>query len=221
MCRVFDGPHASSLARRLSAAFVVCALGVAAGPLAGSAGGAEAADVCGKPGPGQGGRQQRDATRDYLTLWTRSSRYLGSSGEPAPRLRFLDAAAPRPGPKEPMWVGPDEDGCRTIFITPGPRTLLAKSKGDRRARRLHRVAERWVIHEMAHYFQSDEVLRDTSLREFGATQWEKAHSRVLLGTRKHRVNARYNRWRDRDQFGPRFGQNPLTFRWPSAPVTPD
>ncbi|MGZ5320947.1 MAG: hypothetical protein ACXWFN_05775 [Solirubrobacterales bacterium] len=218
---MFDGPHASSLARCLSAAFVVCALGVAAGPLAGSAGGAEAADVCGKPGPGQGGRQQRDATRDYLTLWTRSSRYLGSSGEPAPRLRYLDAAAPRPGPKEPMWVGPDEDGCRTIFITPGPRTLLAKSKGDRRARRLHRVAERWVIHEMAHYFQSDEVLRDTSLREFGATQWEKAHSRVLLGTRKHRVNARYNRWRDRDQFGPRFGQNPLTFRWPSAPVTPD
>jgi hypothetical protein len=220
--RVFGGAHASSLARRLSAAFAVCALGAFAWPVAGPADGAGEASVCGKPGPaGPGGRKQRDATRDYLTLWTRASRYLGSSGEPAPRLRFLDAAAPRPGPREPMWVGPDEDGCRTIFITAGARTLLARSKGDKRARRLHRVAERWVIHEMAHYFQSDEVLRNTSLREFGATQWEKAHTRVLLGTRKHKVNARYNRWRDHDQFGPRFGQNPLTFRWPSAPVTPD
>jgi hypothetical protein len=209
---------------RLKFVAALAAAGLAAGtavlvlPLAAETPAAE--PVCGKQNP-PAGAQQHDATLDYLEIWTRASRFLGSYGKPAPRLRFLGAGAPRPGPNEPMWVGPDEDGCRTIFITTGARRLLARSKGDRAQRRQHRVAERWLVHETAHYFQSDEVLRDTALREYGATQWEKAHSRVLLGTRKRKVHARYNRWRDREQFGPNYGGNPLTFRWPGAPVTPD
>lgn len=181
----------------------------------------EGASLCGEaPDPLQG-RQQKGAARDYLALWTRAAPFLGSAGEPPPRLRFIGQAAPRPGRNEPMWVGPDEGNCRTIFIAPGARDLLANPGGSRRARRLHRVAERWTIHETAHYFQSDEVLRNPTLREYGATQWEKAHTRKLLGTRKKKVNATFNQWRDRDQFGSNFGGDPLTFTWPEAPVTPD
>lgn len=114
-----------------------------------------------------------------------------------------------------MWMGPDANNCRTIFIAPGARRLLARSYRSRFDRSHHRAAERWAIHETAHYFQSDEVLRNTSLREYGATQWEKAHSPVLIGTRKKATTPRFNRFRDREQFGPNYGGNPLTFTFPT------
>lgn len=156
--------------------------------------------------------------RDYLSVWTRAAPHFGSAGEPPPRLAFVESSTPKPRPRAEMWVGPDESNCRMIFITPSAQRMLASSEGGDRDRRRHRVAERWSLHETAHFFQSDEVLFNDSLREYGATQWEKAHSRRILGTRKRKAYARYNRWRDRDQFGTNYGGNPVTFTWPGAPV---
>lgn len=185
--------------------------------LGGSSG--EGAAVCGSA-PAATGAQERAARNDFLSIWTRASRFLGSAGQPPPRFEFVGEGEPKPV-RAPMWTGPDEDNCRAIFSAPGATRLLARSRGSRRALRHHRAAERWTLHEMAHYFQADAVLGDTPLAEFGATQWEKAHSRQVLGTSKRKKQrARYNEWRDRKQFGPNFGGNPLTFTWPSGSKPP-
>jgi hypothetical protein len=202
----------------LGAVLVIGGAGALADTLTGPTG--EGAAPCGdaeRGTPGQaGGQQQRDAGLDYDSLWLRAAPLFGSAGQPSPRLRFVGQAAVKPGHRAALWVGPDESNCRTIFIAPGARRLLARSPGRTlRDRRLHRAAERWALHETAHYFQSDEVLSNIPLREYGATQWEKAHSRALLGTHRKRVLPRFNQWRDRDQFGSNYRGNPLTFTWPA------
>lgn len=208
------------VASTLGVVLAIGGVGALVDTLGGSAGaGAPLCGVSAGGGPGQG-REQKDAGRNYLSVWTRAAPFLGSAGEPPPRLGFVDSATPKPRPRTAMWVGPDESNCRTIFITPGARSLLARSQGSPRERRHHRAAERWALHETAHYFQSDEVLFNPSLREYGATQWEKAHSRRILGTHKRKAYARYNQWRDREQFGSNYGGSPLTFVWPGAPVDP-
>jgi hypothetical protein len=172
--------------------------------------------ACSGPVRAPRGEQQRDATLEYRRLWLRAAPLLGSAGQPPPRLRFVGPQAPGQRPGEVMWVGPDRTSCRTIFIAPGARRLLARAQGDRRTRRHHRAAQRWVLHETAHYFQSDAVLGNVSLREFGATEWEKAHSPAIIGTGKQKVPVPFNQWRDRDQFGSNYGGNPRTFGWPVA-----
>lgn len=169
------------------------------------------------------GRQQQAATLDYRRLWRRAAPLLGSEGQPHPRLRFVGQAAPRPGSDALMWTGPDENGCRAIFIPPGARALLARVGKSKREQRLHRAAERWTVHETVHIFQSNQVLSIRSLREFGATAWEKSHARQVLGKRKGRPPPPFNQWRDRDQFGPNYGGNPLTFVWPPnlEPLQPE
>jgi hypothetical protein len=147
----------------------------------------------------------------YSRLWLRTAPLLGAAGRAAPRLRFVDASAPKPDPDAVMWVGPDESGHRTIFITPGQRRLLAKRGGDWRN---HYAALTHALHETAHVFQTDEVLRDASLREQGACQWAKAHAPQILGTARRKAAVPYDAWRDRDQFGRNFGQDPTTFGWP-------
>jgi hypothetical protein len=174
--------------------------------------------VCNEPVRAPRGQQQQDATLAYSRLWKRAAPILGSAGQPPPRLRFVGPDAPRPGPGAVTWAGPDRAGCRTIFIAPGARRLLAQSAGSRSVRRHHRAAQRWVLHETAHYFQSDEVLATISLREYGATEWEKAHSPAIIGTHKPATPAPFNQWRDRDQFGSNYGGNPQTFVWPTQDV---
>ncbi|MGE5858084.1 MAG: hypothetical protein ACM31K_06355 [Solirubrobacterales bacterium] len=176
---------------------------------------AQAGPLCVQPVRAPRGEQQQDATLEYRRIWRRAAPLLGSAGQPPPRLRFVGPDAKRPGSETPTWTGPDKSNCRTIFIAPGARRLLARSDGDLRTRRRHRAALRWAIHETAHYFQSDDVLSSPSLREYGATEWEKAHSPMLLGTRKKRDPVPFNQWRDRDQFGANYGGNPQTFIWPT------
>jgi hypothetical protein len=173
---------------------------------------------CTEPVRAPKGQQQLNATLEYERLWNKVAPLLGSEGQPPPRLKFVGPNARSAA--DVMWVGPDANNCRTIFIAPGARKLLGshgKTAGDRRHRR---AADRWAVHETAHYFQSEEVLSSKSLREFGATAWEKAHSRALLGTRKGKTSPPFNQWRDRDQFGPNYGGNPRTFLWPTATVSP-
>jgi hypothetical protein len=162
------------------------------------------------------GQQQLNATLEYERLWDAAAPLLGSEGQPPPRLKFIGSDAARPSPNSVMWVGPDASNCRTIFIAPGARKVLGNPGKTRADRRRHRASDRWALHETAHYFQSDAVLSSTSLREFGATEWEKAHSREILGSRKGKSPPTFNRWRDREQFGTKYGGNPLTFLWPTG-----
>lgn len=177
---------------------------------------ASAESVCNEPVRPPRGQQQQDATFEYRRLWRRAASILGSAGQPPPRLRFVGPEAPGQAHGDVMWVGPDRAGCRTIFIAPGARGLLARTDGDRNSARHHRAAQRWALHETAHYFQSDEVLLSRSLREYGATEWEKAHSAAIIGTRKQKAPVAFNQWRDRDQFGSNYGGNPQTFGWPTG-----
>jgi hypothetical protein len=110
-----------------------------------------------------------------------------------------------------MWVGPDEMGRRTIFVTPGQRRLLAKRGGGWRG---HYAALTRALHETAHVFQSDVVLSDTSLREVGASGWAKAHGPAILGTAKRNAAVPLDAWRDRAQFGENWGGDPTIFGWP-------
>lgn len=155
--------------------------------------------------------QERLAREAYARLWVRTAPLLGASGMPAPRLRFVGPAEPKPTPGAAMWVGPDETGARTVFITPGQRRLLAKRGGNWRS---HFAGLTRTLHETAHYFQSDAVLYDTVGREYGASRWAKAHGPALLGTRRRGRAAAFDAWRDRDQFGPNFGTDPTTLYWP-------
>ncbi len=198
----------------LAGALALGAIGALADTLAGPS--ATGQPACVEPVRVPRGVQQQDATLDYRRLWRGAAPLLGSAGQPYPRLRFVGRDATGPGLREPTWMGPDAHGCRTIFIAPGARRLLARSTGTRRDLRFHRAAERWALHETAHYFQSDEVLRSVTLREFGATEWEKAHSPAIIGTHKPATPSPFNRWRDRDQFGSNYGGNPQTFVWPTA-----
>ncbi len=168
------------------------------------------------------GQQQVNATLEYQRLWQSAAPLLGSGGQPPPRLKFIGSDAARPGYGSVMWVGPDASNCRTIFIPPGPRKLLGNPGKTRRDRRHRRAADRWVLHETAHYFQSDAVLVSKSLREYGATGWEKAHSPAILGIRKGKAPPPFNQWRDHDQFGSNYGGDPQSFLWPTlAPAQPE
>ena len=197
----------------LGALVVIGGLGVLNDSLSGPL--AAGQPACVEPVRPPRGMQQQDATLDYRRLWRGAAPLLGSAGQPYPRMRFVGEDATRPGPGEPTWVGPDVHDCRTIFIAPGARRLLARFTGTHRDLRFHRAAERWALHETAHYFQSDEVLRNVTLREFGATEWEKAHSPAIIGTHKPATPAPFNQWRDRDQFGSNYGGNPQSFGWPT------
>ncbi len=195
----------------LGAALLIGAIGVLIDSTTGPS--SSAAALCTEPAPPVKGRQQQDATLEYRRLWSHAAPLLGSEGQPPPRLRFVGADASRPGPNDATWTGPDAGNCRTIFITPGVRRLLADVGDSRQERRHHRVALRWTLHETAHYYQSDAVLANKSLREYGATGWEKAHSPAIVG--KGKAPLPFNQWRDHDQFGSNFGGNPRTFLWPT------
>lgn len=160
------------------------------------------------PGPAA---QERLAREAYAGLWVRAAPLLGASGMPAPRLRFVGPADPKPTPRAAMWVGPDESGARTVFITPGQRRLLAKRGGNWRS---HFAGLTRTLHETAHYFQSDEILYDDAAREYGASRWAKAHGPELLGTRRRGQALPFDQWRDRDQFGSNYGADPNTLVWP-------
>jgi hypothetical protein len=147
----------------------------------------------------------------YGRLWTKAAPLLGAAGRPAPRLRFLDYSDPRPDSSTWMWVGPDEGGRRTIYVTPGHRRLLAKRGGNWRS---YYAGLTHALHETVHVFQSDEVLQDLVRREQGACQWTKAHAPTILGTARKRVPVRYDSWRDRGQFGMNLGGDPTSFGWP-------
>jgi hypothetical protein len=155
--------------------------------------------------------QEARARVAYARLWTKAAPLLGAAGQPAPRLRFVAPSDPRSDPSMWMWVGPDEGGRRTIFITPGHRRLLAKRGGNWRS---YYAGLTHALHETAHVFQSDEVLRDPVGRERLACQWTRAHAPTILGTARKRVRVSYDSWRDRGQFGMNFGGDPTSFGWP-------
>jgi hypothetical protein len=200
----------------LAAITVLAGVGAVIDSLSGPASSGAGSTECTEPVRQPKGQQQVDATLEYRLLWRRAAPLLGSQGKPPPRLKFIGAAAAHPGPREAMWAGPDASNCRTIFIAPGARKLLGNPGKTSRDRRHHRAVQRWALHETAHYFQSAAVLSNASLREYGATEWEKAHSGELLGARKGKAPPPFNQWRDRDQFGPQYGGNPLTFLWPAV-----
>lgn len=147
----------------------------------------------------------------YDRVWRRVAPLLGSAGLAPPRMRFLSGSEQKPSERAAMWVGPDEAGCRTIFITPGQRRALGKQEGNWRSRA---AALTRTLHETAHYFQSDEMLRDIQGRELGASRWASAQGPAVLGTAKRDRPVEFVAWRDRDQFGANYGGDPQTFGWP-------
>lgn len=199
----------------LAALLVIGGIGALADTLVGPSSAGD--PLCAKAGRPPKGQQQQDASLEYRRLWQGAAPLFGSAGQPPPRLRFVGPDAPRPT-NAAMWTGPDASNCRAIFIPPGARRLLAQSDGTLRARRHHRAAQRWALHETAHCYQWDAVLSNASLAEHGATDWEKAHSPALIGTRKKTFPPPFNQWRDRDQFGSNYGGNPQTFVWPTGAV---
>lgn len=221
-----DKATSSAIRHPLSLTFVALLVIAGAGALIDSLSGpvssGSATAVCTEPVRTPKGQQQLNATLEYEGLWESAAPLLGSEGQPAPRLKFIGSNAARPSPNSVMWVGPDAGSCRTIFIAPGARKLLGNPGKTPADRRRHRVSDRWALHETAHYFQSAAVISNVSLREFGATEWEKAHSPQILGTRKGRSPPPFNQWRDRVQFGSNYGANPRTFLWPTeAEPQPD
>jgi hypothetical protein len=151
------------------------------------------------------------AREAYDRVWVGAASLLGSSELAPPRMRFLAGFEQKPSALAAMWVGPDEEGCRTIFITPGQRRALGKQEGNWRSRA---AALTRTLHETAHYFQSDDMLYDLERRELGASRWATAHGPEILGTGTQDGSAKFVQWRDRDQFGANYGGDPQTFGWP-------
>lgn len=152
------------------------------------------------------------AREAYDLAWARAAPLLGSAGRASPR-RFLTGVERKPSPRAAMWVGPDEAGCRTIFITPGQRRALGKLEGNWRSRD---AALTRALHETAHYYQSDDMLYNLEGRELGASKWANAHGPSILGTGKKDHPVEFVQWRDRDQFGSYYAGDPQTFGWPGA-----
>jgi hypothetical protein len=153
------------------------------------------------------------AREAYDLAWERAAPLLGSAGRASPRMQFLTGVEQKPSPRAAMWVGPDEAGCRTIFITPGQRRALGKLEGNWRSRD---AALTRTLHETAHYFQSDDMLYKLEARELGASKWANAHGPSILGTAKKDHPVEFAQWRDRDQFGANYAGDPRTFGWPGV-----
>lgn len=151
------------------------------------------------------------ARRAYEHVWRHAAPLLGAGGTASPRMRFVGYHQAKPNPRAAMWVGPDEAGCRTIFIAPGQRRALGKVHGNIKSRD---AALTRTLHETAHYFQSDAVLSDLFLREVGACAWARIHGPGLLHTRKASRRVVFNSWRDREQFGENYGRDPQSLGWP-------
>lgn len=157
--------------------------------------------------------EQWHAREAYDRVWARAAPLLGSAGTMPPRIRFPGEGAEKPNRRAVMWVGPDDAGCRTIFITSGQQRALGKQEGNWRSRA---AAQTRSLHETAHYFQSDDVLYDLAGRELGASRWVSAHGPAILGTERKNRPVEFLPWRDRDQFGSNLGGDPQTFGWPGG-----
>jgi hypothetical protein len=72
-----------------------------------------------------------------------------------------------------------------------------------------------ALHEMAHVFQSDEVLYDVALRETAPPRGPGPTPPSILGAAS-RNPPRFKWWRDRGRFGSNYGANPLTFGCPGG-----
>lgn len=130
------------------------------------------------------------ARKTYNRTWRRVDKLYGRNGAPPPPAVFLDKKTPR-ATSGVMWVGNTEDSGhldttkpRSVYITPGQRRVLGRSKKGYQGGR--RAAQKRLLHEWQHMNQPEELINDPNpwLRERDASQFARRGARKMLRPRR-------------------------------------
>lgn len=171
------------------------------------------------------------ANRRIGKIWNKVSPSLGLKGASTPPTvnHLSPSAGTNPNtPVASAFMQRESNGTKSINFSPLATRRLARKGGRNIDKNTRMGATETFLHELAHYYQGDQLLLDRNAREGLAEQWSQKQARNIYGKRASNLSQGYipqkkyakqtygKHYFKQAQFGSNYGKAPSDIRWDTS-----